>query len=64
MKTDGVKRISENAIAFAERMDFPTMLGSPEHSDSIQSLAFAINGLADIVKEQQLIIDNLINIGK
>ena len=61
MKIEGVKRLAENAIVFAERIDFPTMLGSPEHSDSIQSLAYAISGLAGIVKEQQLIIDSLTN---
>ncbi len=59
MKADGVKRLAENAIVFAERIDFPVMLGSPEHSDSIQSLGFAVKGLADIVKAQQLIIDKL-----
>lgn len=60
MKTEGVKRLTENALKFAERLDFPIMIGSPEHSDSIQSLAFAVNGLADIVRAQQLIINRLI----
>lgn len=59
MRIDGVKRLAENAIAFAERIDFPVAVSGDEHSDAIQSLGFAIKGLADIVKSQQLIIDTL-----
>jgi len=59
MKVDGVKRLAENAIVFAERINFPVVVASGEHSDAIQSLGYAIKGLADIVKQQQLIIDNL-----
>lgn len=59
MKVDGVKRLAENAIVFAERIDFPVAVSGGEHSDALQSLGYAVKGLADIVKQQQLIIDGL-----
>ena len=64
MKTEGVLRLTEIALAFAEDQKFPTMIGGDKHSDAIQAMCFAIKGLTEIVKTQQLLIDSQLNTNK